>query len=198
VRLYQHSSFNKYGYRIYTVENFTKKLIHYYDNTINYHNNRMSAKYEEFIGKEPSLNELERFIRINKETIEEYNSECIKENAKENVIDYSVINTYLTFAKEYGGHYYIGGYIKTYPNDPITEAAILKARKQNNESEPTLMGEFSSQLRSSKELYNLEKILEIYYEKCLEEYYAPPCQNSNLKGGEGYEKLAKETLVGKK
>lgn len=58
--------------------------------------------------------------------------------------------------------------------------------------------EVGSKIRSSKELNNLDKILEVYYEKCLEEYYAPPCKNSELRGGEGYEQIAKETTIGKK
>lgn len=158
----------------------------------------MTSKYVEFVGKEPSLNELENFVRTNKEAFEEFNEECIKENRKENVIDVSVIYTYLKFAKDYGGHYYVGGHIKKYPNDPIREEFIIKARKKNNESEPMHTAEVGSKIRSSKELNNLDKILEVYYEKCLEEYYAPPCKNSELRGGEGYEQIAKETTIGKK
>jgi hypothetical protein len=157
-----------------------------------------SIKYEEFIGKEPSLNDLENFITINKEQFEEYNNNCIKDNRKEDIIDYSVIYTYIKFAKDYGGHYYIGGYIEKNPHDPITQESFDKAVKTHLESDPTHMGEKSSKIRSLKELNNLEKILEVYYEKCLEEYYAPPCQHSKIRGGEGYEKLAKETLIGKK
>jgi hypothetical protein len=158
----------------------------------------MTSKYEEFFGKEPSLNELENFVRDNKQAFEEFNEECIKENRKEDMIDVSVIYEYLKFAKDYGGHYYVGGHIKKYPNDPITEETIIKARKQNSESEPMHMAEFASQTRSFKELNNLDKILEVYYEKCLEEYYAPPSKNSELRGGEGYQKVAKETTIGKK
>jgi hypothetical protein len=158
----------------------------------------MTSKYEEFFGKEPSLNELENLVRTNKQAFEEFNEECIKENRKEDMIDVSVIYEYLKFAKDYGGHYYVGGHIKKYPNDPITEETIIKARKQNSESEPMHAAEFSSQTRSFKELNNLDKILEVYYEKCLEEYYAPPCKNSDICGGEGYQKVAKETLIGKK
>ena len=163
----------------------------------------MALNYEEFIGKEPSLNELETFVRVNKQSFEEFNEECAKENRKEDIIDISVIYEYLKFAKTYGGHYYVGGHIKTYPNDPITETQIKKAIKQNTESQPMHMAEVASQFRSSKELRNLGKILEVYYEKCLEEYYAPPSKNSLLQecgddGGEGYQKVAKETLVGKK
>jgi hypothetical protein len=159
----------------------------------------MTSKYEEFFGKEPSLNELEKFVTINKQAFEEFNEQCMKENHKEDMINISVIYEYLNFAKKYGGHYYVGGHIKTYPNDPITEAAILKARKLNNETEPMHMAEKASKVRSFNELNNLEKILEVYYEKCLEEYYAPPSENSDLYGGgEGYQKVAKETLIGKK
>ena len=157
----------------------------------------MSYKYEEFAGKEPSLNELERFIKINKEAFEYYNNECAKDNRKNDIIDYSVIYTYLKFAKDYGGHYYIGGHIKKYPNDPITGEAIKKAIKQNQESQPMHMAEVGSKIRSSKELRNLGKILEVYYEKCLEEYYAPPDPILEKSGGEGYQKIAKETLIGK-
>ena len=158
----------------------------------------MTSKYVEFVGKEPSLNELEKFVRTNKQAFEEFNEECIKENRKEDVIDVSVIYTYLKFAKDYGGHYYVGGHIKKCPNDPIREEFIIKARKQNSESQPMHMAEFSSQTRSFKELNNLDKILDVYYEKCLEEYYAPPSKNLGLRGGEGYEQIAKETTIGKK
>jgi len=156
----------------------------------------MSIQYEEFIGKEPSLIDLEKFITINKETFDEYNNECEKNNKKEEQIDYSVIFEYIKFSKQYGGHYYIGGNIKKLPNDPIIQEYILKARKLNNEAEPQHMMEVSSQIRCTKQLLNLEKILEIYYEKCLEEYYAPP--DTTSKGGEGYIKVAKETTIGKK
>jgi len=166
--------------------------------------------YEEFIGKEPSLNELEKFIKINKKLFDEFNEECIKENVKDDQIDYSVIYNYLKFAKDYGGHYYIGGHIKTYPNDPITEKAVKEAIKMNNESQPYHMAEVASKYRSAKELNNLEKILDVYYQKCLEEYYAPPKKNvssfmglcysddSVNVGGEGYQKIANETIIGKK
>jgi hypothetical protein len=156
----------------------------------------MTSKYEEFIGKQPSLNELGDFIEINKEAFEEYNNECKKDNHKEDVIDVSVVYTYLQFAKDYGGHYYVGGYIKKYPNDPIEEKCIAKARKMNNESDPMHMAEVASKIRSSKELNNLGKILEVYYEKYLEVYYAPP-NPMEISGGEGYQKVAKETLIGK-
>ena len=72
----------------------------------------MTSKYEEFIGKEPSLNQLETFFRTNKQAFEEFNEECVKENHKDGVIDVSVLYDYLKFAIDYGGHYYIGGYIK--------------------------------------------------------------------------------------
>lgn len=160
----------------------------------------MALFYEEFIGKEPSLNDLEIFVRTNKKSFEEFNEECIKTECKEDMIDISVIYEYLKFSKNYGGHYYIGGHIKTDPNDPITETNINKAKKINCESQPMHMAEVASQIRSSKELNNLSKILNIYYDKCLEEYYAPPCENSKdvYGGGEGYQKIAKETLIGKK
>ena len=158
----------------------------------------MSSKYAEFIGKEPSLNEIAKFININKKAFQEYNDECIKDDCKQDIIDISVIYNYLKFAQDYGGYYNVGGHIKKYPNDPITEESIKKAIKKNRESQPMHMAEVASQIRSSKELNNLEKLLDIYYEKCLEEYYAPPYKNSNLQGGEGYEKIAKETLIGKK
>jgi len=160
----------------------------------------MTSKYEEFIGKEPSLIELEKFVNINKQAFEEFNEECVKENYKEGSINVSVIYTYLKFAQDYGGHYYVGGYIKTYPNDPIRDDYIKKARKQNTESQPMHMAEVASKARSFNELNNLEKILDVYYEKCLEEYYAPPSKNLLFQGvgGEGYQKVAKETLIGKK
>ena len=166
--------------------------------------------YEEFIGKEPSLNKLEKFIKINKKLFDEFNEECIKENCKDDQIDYSVIYTYVKFAKDYHGHYYIGGHIKTLPDDPITDKSVKEAIKMNNESVPYHMAEVASKIRSTKELNNLEKILEVYYEKCLEEYYAPPKNNissfmglcysddSINVGGEGYQKVANETIIGKK
>lgn len=129
----------------------------------------MTTEYEEFIDKEPSLIDLERFITINKETFDEYNNECGKDNRKEEQIDYSVIFEYLKFAKDYYGYYYIGGNIKKYPKDPIKHEYILKARKLNIESQPQRMMEVCSQIRCTKQLLNLEKIIEIYYEKCLED-----------------------------
>lgn len=46
----------------------------------------MTTEYEEFIGKEPSLIDLDRFITINKEMFDEYNNECDKDNRKEEKI----------------------------------------------------------------------------------------------------------------
>jgi hypothetical protein len=155
-------------------------------------------QYEEFIGKEPSLNELEKFIKINKKLFDEFNEECIKENNKDDQIDYSVIYNYLKFAKDYGGHYYIGGHIKTYPDASISEKSVKEAIKMNNESQPYHMMEVASKTRSAKELNNLEKILDVYYQKCLEEYYAPPSNQNELRGGEGYQKVSNETIIGKK
>ena len=38
---------------------------------------------EDFIGKEPSLNKLEKFVRINKNLIDKFNTECIEEMLRE-------------------------------------------------------------------------------------------------------------------
>lgn len=154
--------------------------------------------YEELIGKEPSLNELKKFIDMNKDLIDEFNAECTKDNHLEELLDYSVIYEYLKFAKDYHGYYYIGGHIKTYPDDPISHKSIEDAIKINNESEPCHMMEVVSKHRSAKQLNNLKKILDVYYEKCMEEYYSPPSKNNEMHGGEGYVKVAKETIVGKK
>jgi hypothetical protein len=77
----------------------------------------------------------------------------------------------------------------------VPKEYILKATKLNNEAQPQHMMEVCSQIRCGKQLLELEKIIEIYYEKLLEHYYAPPDINS--KGGEGYNKIAKETIIGK-
>jgi len=191
----------------------------------------MTTQYEEFIGKEPSLKTLEKFIKKNKKEFDEYNSECIAKNYENEKIDYSVIAEYLDFANRYtkNEYYYIGGHIKMEIDDPITEKSINDATTKNNESIPQHMMEVASKARSTKQLDNLRKILDVYYEKCLEEYYAPPPptlsqsvnqpkQNSSIfswllcgdnnntqssdsasrRGGEGYEKVAKNTIIGKK
>ena len=180
----------------------------------------MTTQYEEFIGKEPSLNQLINFIKINKSEIDHFNSECIKDNNEKEKIDYTVLDEHFDFAIKYGNndYYYVGGHIKKRLDDPITQEVVLQAIKLNNESIPEHMMEVQSKFRSSKQLRNLQKILDIYYEKCLEEYYAPPptlfgqnlrplscliCGSKNQlqdlprKGGEGYEKLAKNTIIGK-
>jgi len=192
----------------------------------------MTSEYYEFIGKEPSLKTLEKFIKINKKEFDEYNSECITKNYENEKIDYTVIVEYLDFANRYtkNEYYYIGGHIKMKIDDPITEKSINDATKTNNESIPEHMMEVASKDRSTKQLDNLRKILDVYYEKCLEEYYAPPPpplatlsqsenqpkQNSSIfswlicgdnntqssdsvsrRGGEGYEKVAKNTIIGK-
>jgi hypothetical protein len=191
----------------------------------------MTTEYYEFIGKEPSLKTLEKFIKINKKEFDEYNSECITKNYENEKIDYTVIVEYLDFANRYtkNEYYYIGGHIKMKIDDPITEKSINDATKTNNESIPEHMMEVASKDRSTKQLDNLRKILDVYYEKCLEEYYAPPPlatlsqsenqpkQNSSIfswlicgdnnntqssdsvsrRGGEGYEKVAKNTIIGK-
>jgi hypothetical protein len=180
----------------------------------------MTTQYEEFVGKEPSLNQLINFIKINKNEIDQFNKECTADNNEEEKIDCAVLDEYIDFANKYGHnvYYYVGGHIKTRLDDPITHDVIMQAIKVNNESRPEHMMEVASKIRSSKQLRNLQKILDIYYEKCLEEYYAPPptlfgqnstslswliCGSKNQqqdilrRGGEGYEKLAKNTIIGK-
>lgn len=183
----------------------------------------MTTEYEEFIGKEPSLKTLLNFININKKEFDDYNTECIAKNQEEEKIDYKILYEYLDFAKNYGNdkYYYIGGNIKKELDDPITIESIKQANKLNNENQPEHMAEVASQIRCSNQLNNLQKILDIYYEKWLEEYYAPPppiptnenrtyslmfwsllCGGTNpddgsRRGGEGYEKVAGTTMIGK-
>ena len=188
---------------------------------------KMTTEYEEFIGKEPSLKTLLNFININKKEFDDYNTECIAKKQEEEKIDYNVIYEYVKFAKKYTNdeYYYIGGNIKTGLDEPITTESIKQAIKLNNENQPDHMAEVASQIRCSNQLNNLQKILDIYYEKWLEEYYAPPpiptnenrterksgvslmfwsllCGGTNpddgsRRGGEGYEKVAGTTKIGK-
>jgi pyruvate/2-oxoglutarate dehydrogenase complex dihydrolipoamide acyltransferase (E2) component len=112
----------------------------------------MTTEYYEFIGKEPSLKTLEKFIKINKKEFDEYNTECIAKNYENEKIDYSVIVEYLDFANRYtkNEYYYIGGHIKMEIDDPITEKSINDATKKNNESIPEHMMEVASKARSTK------------------------------------------------
>jgi len=144
----------------------------------------MTTNYREFIGKEPSLNELQIFICNNQELFEG--------------IETNVISRYLEFSDKYGGHYYIGGQIKSLPQERIITENIEKAKKINATAVITHQMEYFSLIRSDSELVNLEKILDIYYEYKLAEYYAPPLPDFNNTGGEGYIKIAEETMVGKK
>jgi hypothetical protein len=189
----------------------------------------MTSQRKEFIGKEPSLKTLANFIKINKKEFDNYNADCIANNNEIEKLDYTVMAEYLDFANRYsnGEYYYIGGHIKTNINDPITEEAINQATKKNIESMPQHMMEVASKARSSKQLNNLRKIIDIYYEKCLEEYYAPPsifsdqpqnqlqqnscvfswliCGDNNKqppytisrRDDEGCEKVTKNTMIGK-
>jgi len=142
----------------------------------------MTTNYCEFFGKEPSLNELNNFITNNKELYEG--------------IDIDVIPRYLEFANKYGGHYYIGGQIKTFPDDRIINQYIEKAKNINENAVITHQMEVYSLIRSKNELVNLDKILDVYYQCKLAEYYAPPAIDNIA--GEGYTKLAEETIIGKK
>jgi hypothetical protein len=179
----------------------------------------MTTQYEELIGNEPSLNALINFVSINKNTIDEYNEECTKENRNDKIINYSVLFKYSRFAKQYNGYYYLGGHIKLFPDEPITIDILEDATKKNEFGECYHMAEIASQIIARKELVELKKIIEIYYETYLEEYYAPPQKNEKdfcntifdsilnifenkndeikKKGGEGYEKVSKNTLIGK-
>ena len=156
----------------------------------------MTTAYYEFIGKEPSLNELRDFIEIHNELFDG--------------INVYVIDEYLKFCKDYYGSYYVGGQIKILPTEPITSEIINKAREINEKAQPYHMAEVSSLLRSKNNLNNLEKILNEYYQYKLMEYYAPPpisnvdvnfdllVQYNNItEEGEGYKKIAAETMVGK-
>jgi hypothetical protein len=142
----------------------------------------MTTNYYEFMGKEPTLNELNNFITNNKELYEG--------------IDIAVIARYLDFVKQYSGYYYIGGQIKTFPDDRIINENIEKAKKINEKAVITHQMEYFSLMRAKTELVNLDKILDIYYEYKLAEYYAPPSIDNDA--GEGYTKIAEETMIGKK
>ena len=143
----------------------------------------MNDLYYEFIGKEPSLHELREFIDNNNELFENINVYVIEE--------------YLKFCTDYHGSYYIGGQIKLLPSDPITTNIINKARNINDKAEPCHMMEVSSLIHAKNNLDNLEKILNVYYECKMMEYYAPP-SNHNITGGDGYITIASETIIGKK
>lgn len=152
----------------------------------------MTTEYYEFFGKEPSLNDLHDFIEKHNDLFDDINVYVIKE--------------YLQFCKDYYSSYYVGGQIKLLPTEPITTEIINKARKINEKAEPYHMAEVSSLLRSKNNLNNLEKILNVYYEYKLMEYYAPPpitsefdllVQYNITKEGEGYKKVATETIIGK-
>ena len=143
----------------------------------------MTSLYSEFIGKEPSLYELREFIDNHYELFENINVHVIKE--------------YLKFCKDYSGSYYVGGQIKLLPSDPITDNSIIEARSINDKVLADHRMEISSLIHSKNNLDNLEKILNVYYEYKIMEYYAPP-SNHNITGGEGYIKIANETMIGKK
>lgn len=146
-----------------------------------YYCNKMTTTYYEFIGKEPSLNDLHDFIETHNELFDN--------------INVRVINEYLKFCKDYYGYYYVGGQIKILPTEPIKTELINEARQINDKAQPCHMAEVSSMLRSKNDLNNLEKILDVYYEFKLSEYYAPPSHMDS--GGEGYKKVAAETIIGK-
>jgi hypothetical protein len=142
----------------------------------------MTTTYYEFIGKEPSLNDLHEFIEIHNELFDGINVYVIEE--------------YLKFCKDYYGYYYVGGQIKILPTEPIKTEIINKAREINDKAQPQHMMEVSSLIHSKNNLNNLEKILDVYYQYKLVEYYAPPLDSFDS-GGEGYKKVAEETIIGK-
>lgn len=144
----------------------------------------MTNIYSEMIGKEPSLYELRDFIDNNNELFEN--------------INVNVVEEYLKFCKDYSGSYYVGGQIKLLPTDPITDNSIIEAKSINDKADPDHMMEKSSLIHSKNNLDNLEKILHVYYEYKIMEYYAPPSKSNSNMGGEGYIKLANETMIGKK
>jgi len=143
----------------------------------------MTTTYYEFIGKEPSLNDLREFVETHNELFDNINIYVVEE--------------YLKFCKDYYGYYYVGGQIKILPTEPIKTELITKARQINDEAQPGHMMEVSSLIHSKNNLNNLEQILNVYYEYKLSEYYAPPSPSYTDSGGEGYKKVAAETIIGK-
>jgi hypothetical protein len=141
----------------------------------------MTTRYYEFLGKEPSLNDLREFVENHNELFDNINVYVVEE--------------YLKFCKDYYGYYYVGGQIKILPTEPIKTELITKARQINDEAQPGHMMEVSSLIHSKNNLNNLEQILNVYYEYKLSEYYAPPSYTDS--GGEGYKKVAAETIIGK-
>jgi hypothetical protein len=143
----------------------------------------MTTTYYEFLGKEPSLNDLREFVENHNELFDNINVYVVEE--------------YLKFCKDYYGYYYVGGQIKILPTEPIKTELITKARQINDEAQPGHMMEVSSLIHSKNNLNNLEQILNVYYEYKLSEYYAPPSPSYMDSGGEGYKKVAAETIIGK-
>lgn len=147
---------------------------------------------EEFIDKEPSLNDLKNIIE--------------KHPIMFTDIDTSVIYWYHNTSRTDNGtdfYYYLGGHILINSNKPITASLIKSVNKINSK----ILHEYGVPTNNIEQINteicenyfsNLQKIIEKYYEFMLHELYRPPDLNiKGDKGGELYQKLEEMTVFGK-
>ena len=138
---------------------------------------------EEFINKEPCLNDLKQFI-------EEYSS-ILNENP-----DLKLgVNGYIKDTTEscLKGKYYLLGQLPLLPSEPITnkilyEAIEVEERKREEYGGPCHQAEVWGLEKHSKWFTSIKNLITVYYDIKMEEYYEPGKGEGYMKAKESFEK----------
>jgi hypothetical protein len=140
---------------------------------------------------EPSLYELYEFIKYNRYFFDQDEKKAIETYLNDTTANYS------------GGHYWLKGQLHMLPDAKITEEKIQKAIEIDNMRIAEYGGpcngmEAASINHHNYKFENLQKVLKKYYELMeLESLRPPDATDPNDRGGYFYQKISKQTPIGK-
>lgn len=141
---------------------------------------------EDFINKEPSLNDLKQFI-------EDYSS-ILNEN-----IDLTLgVNGYIKDSTQSwsNGKYYLLGQLPLLPSEPISskilyEAIEIEERKFKEYGGPCHQAEVWSSQKHNEWFKSIKYLIIAYYDIKMEEYYEPGKGEGYIKAKEHFENIQK-------
>jgi len=140
---------------------------------------------------EPSLYELYEFIKYNRDLFDPCEKRYVESYLNDTTDNYS------------DGHYWLKGQLHMLPTEEITEEKIQKAieidkKRMDEYGGPCNGMEAASMNNHNNKFENLQKALKKYYELMeLESLRPPDATDPTDKGGDFYQKISKETPIGK-